>query len=48
MILVFRKFAFKELIGPRLAVVREIEQMYEIRLLLLNGLPTEVDDVFQS
>lgn len=44
MVFIIRKLSLHELIARRLAIVREIEQVDEVGLLALYGLPAEVDD----
>lgn len=44
MVFITRKLSLHELIASRLAIIREIEQVDEIGLLALDGLPAEVDD----
>lgn len=36
--------ALHQLVPSRFAIVREVKQMNEVRLLLLHRLPREVDD----
>ena len=47
MILVICELPLQELIWQRFAVVREIEEMKQIRLFLLHRFPAEVDNVLE-
>ena len=47
-IFVIRDLTLHEGLARRLSIVREVKQMYHIRLLLLHRLPAEVNDALEA